>query len=440
MAFTIQCGSCNKQFDAGQDGGIVHCPHCDTALQLPERPADPQNVPVAPESTIQKASDAPQPGEGAKAKPGSGVLSDIDPSDLPVTADSGEWPIESQFAGLPGEGTVSDVGMPAIDTGSGAKIAGPDSAAALSQFAATLGDDPPPDPDEPTAMDLQEDLNQIVPKLQSATDDDNTKAAASKPAPKEKPKSAAQPATTSAAAAEAPAGVSRTVFFAVCGYAGAVTIAFILLYFSRKGGQLDALPDVPPAKEGYIVPENTQMPPGHSLKIGQTQRYGNLEITPMRVTRGKAKFAEFSDDGEDGSPVVLKLWLKIKNVSKNQSFRPFGRDLVYGNTEKESGSRIQRANIFVCQSDEKKKDGRLVFVYFNPDPRDRFKGQQIDRELGPGDEYETFIASNDEGLEKLKGDLIWRVHVRKGYNPKSKNGVTTIFEVTFHSDEIQTGG
>jgi hypothetical protein len=39
-------------------------------------------------------------------------------------------------------------------------------------------------------------------------------------------------------------------------------------------------------------------------------------------------------------------------------------------------------------------------------------------------------------LEHLQGDLIWRVHFRKGYSPKNY-GVTTVFEVKFHSDAIQ---
>ena len=39
-------------------------------------------------------------------------------------------------------------------------------------------------------------------------------------------------------------------------------------------------------------------------------------------------------------------------------------------------------------------------------------------------------------FSELTGDLVWRVHFRKGYGPKGR-GVTTVFEVHFASKDIQ---
>ena len=76
---------------------------------------------------------------------------------------------------------------------------------------------------------------------------------------------------------------------------------------------------------------------------------------------------------------------------------------------------------------------------YHRSPSDSFdvKGQNLSTELRPGETFETFLASSDEGLETLEGDLLWRVHFRKGYNPASGRGVTTLIEVAFHSDDIQ---
>jgi hypothetical protein len=63
-------------------------------------------------------------------------------------------------------------------------------------------------------------------------------------------------------------------------------------------------------------------------------------------------------------------------------------------------------------------------------------GQNLDRVLKPGEVVETFVATTPEQIETLSGRLVWRVHFRKGYNPTSHRGVTTLIEVLFQSAEI----
>ena len=71
------------------------------------------------------------------------------------------------------------------------------------------------------------------------------------------------------------------------------------------------------------------------------------------------------------------------------------------------------------------------------------KGQNINQEkkpqeLKPGESFETYVATNEQGIDDLKGDLVWRLQIRKGYNPKSRRGVTTLIEVVFNSSQIQS--
>ena len=63
--------------------------------------------------------------------------------------------------------------------------------------------------------------------------------------------------------------------------------------------------------------------------------------------------------------------------------------------------------------------------------------QNIERGLKPGDEFETYLPSREVEPDELTGQLIWRVHLRKGLNPKTGWGITTLIEVEFHSDEIE---
>jgi len=245
-------------------------------------------------------------------------------------------------------------------------------------------------------------------------------------------RAAANEATPTAAPRREP---SSLLVVMLIGYATAVTAALVWLYLTRgRRHPLESLPDINPQAQGYLIPEDAPMPPGHTLGLGDTQRFGSLEVTPLKVTRGPAVQRMFGSDETLTTGPVLKLWLKIRNVSEDQTFKPFGRKLMMlrGRTEKRSAA---SANIFVCRPDEKRKDGRLVYVFPLPDYQ-TFVEQHLEHKLAPGEEYMTFIASEEIEPDTLEGDLLWRVHMRKGYHPETKHGVTTLFEVAFHSRDI----
>ena len=50
------------------------------------------------------------------------------------------------------------------------------------------------------------------------------------------------------------------------------------------------------------------------------------------------------------------------------------------------------------------------------------------------------LVPPEENAVELNGDLVWRVHFRKGYHPTSLRGVTTLIDVQFNSHDISNDG
>ncbi|MCC7419203.1 MAG: hypothetical protein IT428_02865 [Planctomycetaceae bacterium] len=270
----------------------------------------------------------------------------------------------------------------------------------------------------------------------------------------------ASPASMTAAPAARPAGrslprhvtVSQLWFVMILSYASAITVMILYLVFGAKFGtshQLESLPDVVPKEtpagkiRTELVSQAASMPPGHTLKLGQTERYGNLRVTPLRVVREPIEFTHYSDAGTKKPPgeTVLKLWMRFENVSKDQEFSPLGKELLFARHRTAMDSGRERSNTFVCPLPKKRQPGSAVLVYqhaFN-DVWD-LKDLNIDYWVPPGQTFETYIPTDSDGIDRLTGDLVWRVHFRKGLNAKSGRGVTTMIEVVFNSDQIEAPG
>lgn len=263
-------------------------------------------------------------------------------------------------------------------------------------------------------------------------------------------------------------GVSRRLFLVVLSYAILVTVLLgSLLYSVRKAGphQLESLPDIVPNyretlpdlkptvnEQGevirQIVPGDAALPSGHTLALGESQRFGNVRVTPLKVTREMLEFEHYSGDAartRSAEGPVLKLWLKFENLSEDQVFAPLDRELVYFRGRTSAESFELRANNFVAAGDDE-GSGEAVLVYDlvldgEWDPKGQSLGT-IDspRLLKPGEELVTYVPTRAEGIEDLEGDLVWRVHIRKGYHPESGRGATTLIDVAFHSGAIERRG
>lgn len=239
--------------------------------------------------------------------------------------------------------------------------------------------------------------------------------------------------------------VSKSAFLMLISYSSAITLGFLyLMYYgstNKSDYGLESLPDVVPLKKKTagisVYKETAEMPAGHDLKVGDSQRFGNIEVTVLKVTRGEIQFRHFADATKSRLPSapVLKLWLRFKNVSKDQEIAPLDDQLLFTRGGKDRFS--YRSNQFVVRAEQKaNRDAKRIIAF------DHIIGSgwdlanlPLDKPLQPGESHDYYVPTCENDLDILTGELVWRVHIRKGYSSRG-NGVTTLFEVHFNSDVI----
>jgi len=243
----------------------------------------------------------------------------------------------------------------------------------------------------------------------------------------------------------APAAPKRDlVKIALISYAVLATLAAGILWKrladkTYREQTLENLPDTRTLKVGQVgvfSPEAT-LPPGHTLKLGEKRRFGNLEVEAFKVTRGMVKLEYPGDDTWPSSTEgpLVKLWLRFRNVSTDQPIPPLDKYLVFTQTRLGNSDHFATNNVLTLAAD-RKPFGYLL----RHDHTDRtvLKDQQLDMEIPPGGTLETFIPTQPE-LALPEGDLLWRVHFRKGFGKRGA-GVTTLIEIAFTAADVEEEG
>lgn len=233
-------------------------------------------------------------------------------------------------------------------------------------------------------------------------------------------------------------------------YASIMTLLCLYLLYqstTAKPHNLESLPDIkPPMQDDEIgyqqVPEGESLPAGHDLKLGQSQRYGNLKVTPIKVVKQNLEFQHYggSERGtrEPDGP-VLKLWLRFENVSDKQTFAPIDRKLLLTRIADTHDLSWVRSNQFLAASSQQGVPGKQYGIYDLEMFGDfDFAGVENQPVLKPGETLDVYFPSDPQAT-KLSEEIVWRIQFRKGYHPKSKRGVTTLVDVHFHASEIQAG-
>ena len=248
--------------------------------------------------------------------------------------------------------------------------------------------------------------------------------------------------------------VSRTVFIIVASYASALTCFLIFLFtnpdrfFKPTAGEMESLPDLPNRGgtilgNGGKLPESSFLLPKQKLKIGgKPRRLGNIEISVIKVVKGPLEILPFSAMIEMGgnknkvekTQDVLQLWLKLKNVSTAQKFAPIDFELLRDPQPKDP----DLLDTFVAKAGVNVNETPRIPVYLLL-KHHKVKGiyEEAEKQLGPGEEYETFVPTEESDFDDLKGQLIWRLRFRKGLSAKG-NGVTTLVDVEFDSQQIES--
>ncbi|QDU40264.1 hypothetical protein Mal4_46200 [Maioricimonas rarisocia] len=227
-------------------------------------------------------------------------------------------------------------------------------------------------------------------------------------------------------------------------YASAITLVAVYLWLKLASAaahphHLESLPDVKPIPDGQFSEYDAaaSMPAGHTLKLGESQTFGSIEVEVLRVTEDPIRFTHFSGDASrkrSASEPVLKLWLRFTNVSDEQVVVPLDAELLLKRAVNSNGEML--ANNFVIRAEDKPAGEPRVFLFDHPMTSEWDLAQQeLGRALEPGESFETYIPSAMDGLDQLDGDLLWRVHFRKGHSPKGY-GVTTLIEVAFSRSDV----
>ena len=437
MAFEVACSECEGRLMVEEAGVVVACPHCGAHLniEVPEESAVASTDDLSDSSDDLPADDSPeQPANVLPEQPASVVEH---PVEAPQEAES---PTDE-----PSEAVEQEASTAATPTSDETRPSGDDSTAiqvSVTESAVETTSE---------ALDFEQSSVAFPGPVQPATLESTVPDTPGEPPAAIEPQPVAgsivAPSITSVAAGR---GVSRHTFSLVRNYAIAMTIAVIFLVYKLLNpnmSALESLPDVKPQKKDdkivyKLVPEATEMPPGHLLSLGQSQRFGNLKVTPVRITKEPVEFVhhlgETGVSREPGAEVV-KLWFEFENLSTDQHIAPLD-GLVFKRDDNDFEN--VRSNNFACRLSQKKKGGELAFVYdLNEFDIWNLRGQHVEQEIAPGEKVETYIPTTEEGVAQLMNSdepLIWRVHFRKGYSPKNY-GVTTVIEVAFGSSDIGGG-
>ena len=241
--------------------------------------------------------------------------------------------------------------------------------------------------------------------------------------------------------------VPRSLFLTAVIFASVATaVALFLLYVlgMSETHQLESLPDVVPKlnSDGTVQrsswPADAPMPPGHTLHVGESQRFGNLNVTALAVSRESLEFSNHGG-GSDTKPAagqVIKLWLRFTNVSSDQSFAPLDAPLLFFRQIASRGRYQVHTNNFVATADNRAPDHQIyIFDHVVAGDFD-LAHQHLGKVLAPGESLVTYIPT-ETNPPAMQGQQAWRVHLRKGLAANG-NGVTTLFEVWFDPRDIQT--
>lgn len=254
---------------------------------------------------------------------------------------------------------------------------------------------------------------------------------------------------------QARSGVSRNLFLAVAGYAIALTLLLLGLLLTGRlslsgNHALESLPDLRTLapNEFRRIPEGTELPDGHVMRLGESRRFGDLVVTPERLTVEPLQFQGFLSGAIEEkltTKPVLKLWLKFENVADDYEFPPFDVGLMSNRTPSDSRDAETLANSFLSIgniSGDSASTRQLNYLH-SMDNNFLIVGQNSAKVLRPTEVLSTFIVrSDDEGALNREEDAhyVWRIQFRKGVHVPSGNGVTTLIDVKFTGSDIAAAG
>jgi hypothetical protein len=211
-------------------------------------------------------------------------------------------------------------------------------------------------------------------------------------------------------------------------YASAMTLACIyLLWFAPRASAPSSVNQFADVKTdrggGHVRDVAPPIPESQITTVGKPLRVGLLELTPLAVKAGSTTLEHRTPDGNrersDGGSGSLILRLRLRNLSKNDTFTPLERSFVRQPDQGMPASYI-----------ELETGGLLENYPLALDSERSIVGQSFEP-LGPNQSRDLVIASDQGSLPLAQGPMIWRLQLRTGPNQTETIGVQ------FNDSEIQ---
>jgi hypothetical protein len=242
------------------------------------------------------------------------------------------------------------------------------------------------------------------------------------------------------------------------------TVAVAILYLRKPPPHpLEMIPDVEGDNPGVIklkrtgshkeAPARAPLPDNLKVKLGDTFRIGDVEVTPLKVEFARITLNVVGVPSENPS---LLLYLRARNVAPDYIFSPF--DSYFARSRKKSSTiplmRLEVGEQSFIGGPAVWKDPKRKRQRGGEDPDEWVRGQELNQELKPGEEATAFLCTDpDDRVQteltiagrqyRQKHDnqplpLLWRVQVRRGlvsYNGK-EIPTTALIGVLFHDTDI----
>ncbi|QDU64119.1 hypothetical protein Pan216_50080 [Planctomycetes bacterium Pan216] len=241
--------------------------------------------------------------------------------------------------------------------------------------------------------------------------------------------------TATAGGTSGGAGKTAMIITLLFTWASLATIIAAWLWMTRPEppGPLENLKDEGIYSFKGIVSPLEALTSRQKLRLGETRRIGNLEITPQEIVHRPVKLFP----GGHPTDKLLVLKLRVKNVSSDQRFHPTDPTFLYPDREQQ----IKGLDVFENRGysysyiQPGSRSRRLLFHYDLPWREGYTLENHKLKALDPGESITLFLASEEGAFDRLKDNNTWRVQLRKGILPGGK-GVATVVGVEFSKNEI----
>ncbi len=431
MPFEITCGECAGTLLVEAGGVVVECPLCGAHLSIPESAAPGESI---PDAVVTEAA-LSEPTVMAVAEP------TVAAEPTPQVAEAGASPHVMDAVEPAPKGPLTDELPSTVEEERLAEEPTQVLKRAAEQLQTTVAE-PSPNGEAPTIQLASPPATDALPTEVALT-----------PTPAV---TTSQPSSPKAAPKEVPATpaavemVPKQWLVITASYASAVTLLllYVVFFMNRRAHDLESLPDLVPEirKDGEVgmkrVLPKMNVAPGHELALGESRRFGDVIVTPLRVTKSPVAFVHaFGNPNAKREPSapVYKLWLKFEHAGSGAGFPPLDAALVFRTVlDKQRGTEFTM-NFLSPVGERRTATTPPYRVFAHPELSEyHLEGQRLNHWLEPGQSWETFIPAGEE-VTSIEGPWVWRVLFRKGLNPSSGRGVTTLIDVKFSGDDVVSG-